>query len=68
MVTFPNAFRVININTIRNKVKVDVFLKETNLKDVQSQARAGLKNEKMFYGEESDRNNSFEMRRKYFLR
>ena len=64
LVTFPNAFRVININTIRNKVKVDVFLKETNLKDVQSQARAGLKNEKMFYGEESDRNNSFEMRRK----
>ena len=65
---FPNAFRVININTIKNKVKVDVFLKETNLKDVQARARAGIKDEKTFYGEENDRNNSFEMRRKYFLR
>ena len=66
--SFPNAFRVININTIKNKVKVDVSLKETNLKDVQSQAKLGFEGVNLFYGEESDRNNSFEMRRKYFLR
>jgi predicted MPP superfamily phosphohydrolase len=68
LVSFPNAFRVININTIKNKVKVDVSLKETNLKDVQSQAKLGFEGVNLFYGEESDRNNSFEMRRKYFLR
>ena len=67
LASFPNAFRVINISTIKNKVKVDVFLKETNLKNIQAQARAGIKDEKTFYGEETDRNNSFEMRRKYFL-
>ncbi len=68
LASFPNAFRVINISTIKNKVKVDVFLKETNLKDVQAQARAGINHEKTLYGEETDRNNSLEMRRKYFLR
>lgn len=67
LASFPNAFRVININTIKNKVKVDVFLKETNLKDVQAQSRECVQDEKIFYGEETDRNNSFEMRRKYFL-
>ena len=63
LVSFPNAFRVININMNKNKVKVDVFLKETNLKEVQTHARVRLMGTQLLYGEESDRNNSFEMRR-----
>jgi len=63
LVSFPNAFRVININTGKNTVKVDVFLKETNLKDVQTHARVRLMGTQLLYGEEADRNNSFEMRR-----
>ena len=63
LVSFPNAFRVININTSKNKVKVDVFLKETNLKEIQTHARVRLMGTQVLYGEESDRNNSFEFRR-----
>ena len=63
LVSFPNAFRVININTGKKKVKVDVFLKETNLKEVQTHARVRLMGTQMLYGEETDRNNSFELRR-----
>ena len=63
LVSFPNAFRVININTGKTKVKVDVFLKETNLKEAQTHARIRLMGTQMLYGEEADRNNSFEMRR-----
>lgn len=63
LVSFPNAFRVININTGKSKVKVDVFLKETNQKDVQTHARVRLMGTQLLYGDETDRNNSFEMRR-----
>ena len=63
LVTYPNAFRVININTTKNKVKVDVFLKETNLKETQTHARVRLMGTQLLYGEDSDRNGSFELRR-----
>jgi 3',5'-cyclic AMP phosphodiesterase CpdA len=63
LVSFPNAFRVININNGKTKVKVDVFLKETNLKEVQTHARVRLMGTQMLYGSDEDRNNSFELRR-----
>ena len=63
LVSFPNAFRVVNVNTTKNKVKVDVFLKETNLKEVQTHARVRLMGTQLLYGEDADRNNSFELRR-----
>jgi len=63
LVSFPNAFRVINLNTTKNKVKVDVFLKETGLKEVQNHARIRLLGTQLLYGEESDRNASLELRR-----
>ena len=63
LVSFPNAFRVININTAGKKVKVDVFLKETNLKEIQNHARIRLMGTQLLYGDESDRNASFELRR-----
>ena len=63
LVTYPNAFRVINLNTTKNKVKVDVFLKETNLKDIQTRSKVRLMGSQLLYGEEEDRNASFELRR-----
>ena len=63
LVSFPNAFRVINLNSTKDRVKVDVFLKETNLKEVQTHARIRLMGTSVLYGEESDRNASFELRR-----
>jgi 3',5'-cyclic AMP phosphodiesterase CpdA len=63
LVTYPNSFRVINVNTHKNKVKVDVFLKETNLKEIQTRAKLRLMGTNLLYGEESDRNGSFELRR-----
>ena len=64
LVTFPNAFRVININSNKDRTMVDVFLKETNLKDVQSRSRLRLFGIDSLYGEECDRNTSFEIKKK----
>ena len=63
LVTYPNAFRVVNINSSKKKVKVDVFLKETNLKDIQTRSKIRTMGSQLLYGEESDRNGSFELRR-----
>ena len=63
LVTFPNAFRVININNAKNKVRIDVFLKETNLKEIQNHARVRTMGTQLLYGDDSDRNGSFELRR-----
>ena len=63
LVTYPNAYRVININSNKKNVKVDVFLKETNLKEIQMRAKIRLMGTQLLYGEENDRNMSFELRR-----
>jgi len=64
LVTYPNAFRVININSNKNRTLVDVYLKETNLKDIQSRSKLRLMGTEKLYGEEGDRNASFELGRK----
>ena len=63
LVTYPNAFRVININSNKNRTLVDVFLKETNLKDVQSRSKLRLFGVSSLYGEESDRNATYEIKK-----
>lgn len=62
LVTYPNAFRVININSNKQRTLVDVYLKETNLKDIQSRSKLRLMGTERLYGEESDRNASFELK------
>ena len=62
LVTYPNSFRVININTNKQRTLVDVYLKETNLKDIQSRSKLRLMGTERLYGEESDRNASFEIK------
>ena len=64
LVTFPNAFRVININSNKHRTMVDVFLKETNLKDIQTRSRLRLFGYERLYGDECDRNTSFEIKKK----
>ena len=61
LVTYPNAFRVININANKDKVLVDVFLKETNLKNIQARSKMRLFGTESLYGEERDRNTTFEI-------
>ena len=62
LVTYPNAFRVININSNKQRTLVDVYLKETNLKDIQSRSKLRLMGTERLYGKESDRNASFELK------
>ena len=62
LVTYPNAFRVININSNKKRTMVDVYLKETNLKDIQSRSKLRLFGSDKLYGEECDRNASFELK------
>ena len=63
LVTYPNAFRVININANKNRVAVDVYLKETSLKEIQKRSKMRLMGADLLYGEESDRNASFKLRK-----
>lgn len=63
LVTYPNAFRVVNINSGKDKVLIDVFLKETNLKDIQSRSKLRLLGTESLYGEEKDRNTTFEIKK-----
>lgn len=64
LVTYPNAFRVININSNKERTLIDVFLKETNLKDIQSRSKLRLLGIESLYGNESDRNTTFEIKNK----
>lgn len=63
LVTYPNAFRVININSNKDRVLVDVFLKETNLKDIQNRSKLRLFGATSIYGDESDRNITIELKK-----
>lgn len=62
LVTYPNAFRVINIHSNKKRTLVDVYLKETNLKDIQSRSKLRLFGSERFYGDETDRNATFELK------
>lgn len=63
LVTYPNAFRVININSNKNRTLVDVYLKETNLKDIQTRSKLRLMGTEKLYGDEKDRNATFKLGR-----
>ncbi len=64
LVTYPNAFRIININSNKNRTLVDVYLKETSLKDIQTRSKLRLMGSERLYGDESDRNATFKLGRK----
>ena len=62
LVTYPNAFRVINIHSNKKRTLVNVYLKETNLKDIQSRSKLRLFGSERLYGDETDRNATFELK------
>ncbi len=64
LVTYPNAFRIININSNKNRTLVDIYLKETSLKNIQSRSKLRLIGSEKLYGDESDRNATFKLGRK----
>lgn len=61
LVTYPNAFRVININSNKKRTLVDIFFKETNLKDIQTRSKLRLLGASKLYGDDTDRNTTFEI-------
>ena len=63
MITYPNAFRVVNINSQRDKILVDFYFKETNLKDVQMRSKLRVIFTNLFEGEERDRVGTYELER-----
>ena len=64
LASYPNAFRIINVNPSRRKVIVDVYLKETTLKTYQAQSKIKCRGANMLYGMEKDRTNTFEIGKK----
>ena len=63
LITYPNAFRIINIHSQKEKVLVDLYLKETSLKDIQKRAKIRTLFADMLYGNEEDRNGTYELRK-----
>lgn len=63
LVTYPNSYRVININSNKHRTLVDIFLKETNLKEVQYRAKLRVLGTEILYGQEEDRNTTFEIKK-----
>ena len=63
LVTYPCAFRVIDITPHKKKVLVDVYFKETRLKELQSKAKAKCFGANMLYGQDKDRSYTYEIER-----
>lgn len=63
LVTYPCAFRIVNILPKRNKVIVDVYIKETQLKTIQDCAKAKCMASPLLCGKEEDRNWSYEIKK-----
>ena len=59
LVSYPNAFRVINIENRRNKVIFNIEFKETRLKNVQKLAKLMVFASSIYSGEEKDQNGVF---------
>ena len=56
LVTYPNAFRIVNITNYRDRTIFDFYFKETKLKEAQAEAKANTIAAATFAGVEKDRN------------
>ena len=61
LISYPNAYRIVNINSQKDKVLVDLYFKETNLKDIKNRAKLRVIFSGLLEGEESDRSGSYEL-------
>lgn len=65
LVTFPNAFRVVNITNYNDRVIFQFKMYETGLKEIQEISKSGLIASVAFQGKSSDRNNEIMIRKGY---
>lgn len=56
LVTYPNAFRIISITNLKNKIIFTFDFRETNLKELQKKAKLMTFSSNMLKGEQSDQN------------
>lgn len=61
LVSYPNAFRVVDVTTKRNKVIFNLQFKETNLKNIQKLAKLMVFAGSLYSGEEKDQNAIYEI-------
>lgn len=59
LVSYPNAFRIVKVNSQRNKVIFDIYFKETRYTDVQKRAKMMAFGSKTYYGKEEDRSGTY---------
>lgn len=63
LVTYPCAFRIVNVHPKKNKVLVDVYIKETRLKEIQDRAKTKCMASVLLYGKEQDRTWTYEIKK-----
>lgn len=56
LVSYPNAFRMITITNTKNKVILDIQMKETRLKNLQKLAKLMVFGSSVYTGDENDQN------------
>lgn len=63
LISYPNAFRLIEITTRKNKVIFDFYYKETGLRNVQKLAKLLVFGTTIYTGEEKDRSATYIIKR-----
>lgn len=63
LVSYPNSFRIVKINSQKDKVIFDIYFKETRYKDVQKRAKMMAFGSKTYYGADSDRTGTFTIKK-----
>ncbi|MBE7705737.1 MAG: hypothetical protein E7Z91_00620 [Cyanobacteria bacterium SIG30] len=64
LVTYPNAFRVINITNYKDRVIFDFYFNETTLKNLQEESKVNTISYSTFYGTEKDRSTTITIKKK----
>ena len=63
LVSYPNAYRIVNVTNQKKKVIFDITFKETNLKDLQKKAKLMVFSSALYYGQPKDRTFTYEIER-----
>ena len=63
LISYPNAFRIVNINSQKDRIIVDLYYKETSLKDVQTRSRLRVVFPGIFEGEDKDKTGTYELKK-----
>ncbi len=63
LVSYPNAFRIINIKNGRKKVTFDIRQKDTRETNIRNLAKMMVFSSSLYAGEEKDRNGVFEIKK-----